>query len=46
MNNALVTTGAFAGMLVMGAASPNPAFTSMMTKFGLASICGYQTVWG
>ena len=22
------------------------AFSSMLTKFGLASICGYQTVWG
>eukprot|EP00798_Chlamydomonas_sp_ICE-L_P027667 gene27668-7308_t len=44
--NALVTTGAFGGMLLMGAVSPNPAFTAMMTKFGLASICGYQTVWG
>jgi NAD/NADP transhydrogenase alpha subunit len=21
-------------------------FSSMLTKFGLASICGYQTVWG
>ena len=22
------------------------AFSGMLTKFGLASICGYQTVWG
>ena len=22
------------------------AFSAMLTKFGLASICGYQTVWG
>lgn len=22
------------------------AFTSLVTTFGLASICGYQTVWG
>lgn len=29
----------------LGAVSPGPAFSSMMTKFGLASICGYQTVW-
>ena len=26
----------------LGAVSPGPAFSSMMTKFGLASICGYQ----
>ena len=30
----------------MGAASPGTAFSSMLAKFGLASICGYQTVWG
>ncbi|PNH03388.1 NAD(P) transhydrogenase, mitochondrial, partial [Tetrabaena socialis] len=32
--------------LVIGATSPSAAFSSMLTKFGLASICGYQTVWG
>ena len=26
--------------------SPNPAFTSMVTVFGLAGIVGYHTVWG
>lgn len=46
MSNALTTTGAMAGILGMGMLSPNAAFSSMMTKFGLASICGYQTVWG
>ena len=30
----------------MGAVSPSAAFSSMMSKFGLATICGYQTVWG
>ena len=30
----------------MGAVSPGAAFSSMLAKFGLASICGYQTVWG
>lgn len=30
----------------LGVASPGPVFSSMLTKFGLASICGYQTVWG
>lgn len=33
-------------VLGTGALSPNPQFSSMLTKFGLASICGYQTVWG
>ncbi len=45
-NNALVTTGAITGALAMGAISPGATFSSMLTKFGLASICGYQTVWG
>ncbi|GAX81839.1 hypothetical protein CEUSTIGMA_g9267.t1 [Chlamydomonas eustigma] len=35
-----------AGLLALGAASPSAAFSSMLTKFGLASICGYQAVWG
>ncbi|GAB4819658.1 hypothetical protein N2152v2_006704 [Parachlorella kessleri] len=30
----------------LGVAAPNPAFSAMFMKFGLASICGYQTVWG
>lgn len=36
----------FTAILAIAAASPNPAFSSMLTKFGLASVCGYQTVWG
>ncbi|KAG2424600.1 hypothetical protein HXX76_014327 [Chlamydomonas incerta] len=44
--SALVTTGAIAAALALGATSPSAAFSSMLTKFGLASICGYQTVWG
>ncbi|EFJ50339.1 hypothetical protein VOLCADRAFT_58405, partial [Volvox carteri f. nagariensis] len=44
--NAMATSAAIAGTLLVGAASPNAAFSSMLTKFGLASICGYQTVWG
>ena len=34
------------GLLGLGMASPNPAFTTMMTTFGLAGIVGYHTVWG
>lgn len=44
--NAIVTSTAIAATLAIGATSPNAAFSSMLTKFGLASICGYQTVWG
>jgi NAD(P) transhydrogenase len=46
LRNALTTTGAAAATLAIGAVSPGAAFSSMLTKFGLASICGYQTVWG
>ena len=34
------------GLLGLGIVSPNPAFTTMMTTFGLAGIVGYHTVWG
>lgn len=34
------------GLLALGAASPNPAFTTMITTFGLSTIVGYHTVWG
>lgn len=46
MRSALTTTGAAAATLAIGAVSPGAAFSGMLTKFGLASICGYQTVWG
>jgi len=46
LRSALTTTGAAAATLAIGAVSPGPTFSSMLTKFGLASICGYQTVWG
>lgn len=29
----------------MGVASPGPVFSSMLTKFGLASSAGYFSVW-
>lgn len=41
----LVAT-AMAGVLALGAASPSAAFTAMISKFGLASVCGYYTVKG
>ncbi|KAL4423593.1 hypothetical protein ABPG77_004633 [Micractinium sp. CCAP 211/92] len=46
MRSALTTTVGLSCIVGLGAVSPGPAFSSMMTKFGLASICGYQTVWG
>lgn len=46
MHKAMMTTGAVGGALALGALSPGPATSSMITKFGLASVCGYQTVWG
>lgn len=30
----------------LGAISPNPQFTSMLTVLGLSGIVGYHTVWG
>ena len=35
-----------AGIMAMGVASPSAAFSSMLTKFGLASSAGYFSVWG
>jgi NAD(P) transhydrogenase len=46
LKSALTTTGASLATLALGAISPGPAFSGMLTKFGLASISGYQTVWG
>jgi NAD(P) transhydrogenase len=40
LRNALTTTGAAAATLAIGAVSPSSAFSGMLTKFGLASICG------
>ncbi|CAN8063120.1 unnamed protein product [Agarophyton chilense] len=46
MKSAMMTTGAVGGALALGVLSPNPATSAMISKFGLASVCGYQTVWG
>lgn len=46
MRQAMITSGGVGGLLVLGAASPGPLTSAMVTKFGLATICGYQTVWG
>ena len=34
------------GILGLGIAAPNLAFSQMVTTFGLAGIVGYHTVWG
>ncbi|EEB15892.1 NAD(P) transhydrogenase, putative [Pediculus humanus corporis] len=46
LKEASFLTGGLGSLLALGAASPNPAFTTMMTTFGLSTIAGYYTVWG
>uniref|UniRef100_A0A1Y1K8Q6 proton-translocating NAD(P)(+) transhydrogenase n=1 Tax=Photinus pyralis TaxID=7054 RepID=A0A1Y1K8Q6_PHOPY len=41
----LCTTG-ISSLMLLGSVSPNPAFTSMLTTFGLSGLVGYHTVWG
>ncbi|KAI4466421.1 nad(p) transhydrogenase [Holotrichia oblita] len=44
--DAMLTSAGIGTILGLGMGSPNPAFTSMLTTFGLAGIVGYHTVWG
>jgi len=46
LKDAAMYTGGMGTLLGLGIVSPNPAFTTMMTTFGLAGIVGYHTVWG
>uniref|UniRef100_A0A6B2EGJ3 NAD(P) transhydrogenase, mitochondrial n=1 Tax=Phlebotomus kandelakii TaxID=1109342 RepID=A0A6B2EGJ3_9DIPT len=46
LKSSLSYTAGLATLLALGVASPNPAFTTMMTTFGLSGIVGYHTVWG
>lgn len=46
MKDALAYTTGLGGLLALGYASPNAAFTTMTTTFGLAGLVGYHTVWG
>lgn len=46
LKTSLTYTGGLATMLALGVVSPGPAFTTMMTTFGLSGIVGYHTVWG
>lgn len=44
LQNSLVYTGGMGSLMALACASPNQAFTSMVTTFGLAGIVGYHTV--
>lgn len=44
LQSSLLYTGGMGSIIALGCASPNPAFTSMVTTFGLAGIVGYHTV--
>ncbi|KAB0369731.1 hypothetical protein FD755_018724 [Muntiacus reevesi] len=46
MTSASVYTAGLTGILGLGIAAPNLAFSQMVTTFGLAGIVGYHTVWG
>ena len=39
-------TGGLGALLGLGIATPNPAFSTMVTTFSLSGIVGYYTVWG
>jgi NAD(P) transhydrogenase len=46
LKDSLMCTAGIGSILGLGVLSPNPAFTSMLTTFGLSGIVGYHTVWG
>lgn len=46
MKSSLMYTTGLGSLLGLGVISPSPAFTTMMTTFGLSGIVGYHTVWG
>ncbi|GFS41373.1 NAD(P) transhydrogenase, mitochondrial [Nephila pilipes] len=46
LKDSLLYTSGLSTLLGLGMVSPNPAFTTMMTTFGLSGIVGYHTVWG
>merc|ERR1712198_125429 len=45
VKQAMTYTSALGGLTALGMGSPNAAFTSMSTVFGLSCIVGYHTVW-
>jgi NAD(P) transhydrogenase len=46
MKDSLMYTTGLGSVLGLGVIAPTPAFTTMVTTFGLAGIVGYHTVWG
>ncbi|KAF5296285.1 hypothetical protein FQR65_LT10281 [Abscondita terminalis] len=44
--DAMLCSTGVGSIILLGAVSPNPAFTSMLTTFGLSGLVGYHTVWG
>lgn len=46
LTRSLATTAGMGSLMAVGLTAPTVAVSSMMTKFGLACIGGYQTVWG
>lgn len=46
LKSSLMLTSGLGTLLALGAAAPNPAFTTMMTTLGLSGLVGYHTVWG
>lgn len=46
LKDSFLCTAGLAGIVGLGVISPNPAFTTMTTIFGLSGIVGYHTVWG
>ncbi|KAF8566560.1 hypothetical protein P879_04253 [Paragonimus westermani] len=46
LRSTLGTAVGLSGLVGLGLSSPSPAFTSMLTTFGLSGIVGYHTVWG
>ncbi|GIY23905.1 NAD(P) transhydrogenase, mitochondrial [Caerostris darwini] len=46
LKDSLLYTSGLSTLLGLGIVSPNAAFTTMMTTFGLSGIVGYHTVWG
>nr|XP_042900894.1 NAD(P) transhydrogenase, mitochondrial [Parasteatoda tepidariorum] len=46
LKDSLLYTSGLSTLLGFGMVSPNPAFTTMMSIFGLSGLVGYHTVWG
>ncbi|KAK4879614.1 hypothetical protein RN001_007760 [Aquatica leii] len=44
--DAMMCSTGIGSIILLGTASPNAAFTSMLTTFGLSGLVGYHTVWG